>query len=281
MLTLPLEACEVTLTDQATELLGPWRLDRPHWKARRGLMWIRIPGLAEYTVRDGRQVEIYPLSNQASALNLQHFLLSTPLAAISLQRGEIPLHAATLVSPDNNEAILLCAHSGTGKSTTAAALCQQGWRLMNDDISRLSLQEGSIQVWPGVSQIRLWPEACDLLELNTEQLAFSQGMKKKLLWQPEADTTPRPVRAIIELVRPRKEGLTELETGWQTVNGSAAIGLLKLHTFRPPLIAALEASLSHFQISAQLAQQVTLERLTLSPELTPQQVAATIAGRWI
>lgn len=281
MLTLPLEACDVTLSGQAAELAGPWRLDRPHWKVRRDLMWIRIPELAEYTVRDGRQVEIYPLSNEASALNLQHFLLSTPLAAISLQRGELPLHAATLVSPDHNDAILLCAHSGTGKSTTAAALCQQGWRLMNDDISRLSLHEGRILVWPGVNQIRLWPESCELLNLDTEQLAFSQGMKKKLLWQPEADTTPRPVRAIIELVRPRKEMPAELETGWQPISGSAAIGLLKLHTFRPPLIAALEANLSHFQISAQLAQQITIERLTLSPELTPQQVAETIAERWI
>lgn len=283
MLQLPIDDYELTLGEEMSLPDGPWRLDKPHWKARKNLMWVRVPGLAEYRVSEGRHVHVRPLDPQATERELQHFLLATPLAALAFQRGELPLHAAALVPPSGRGALLLCAHSGTGKSTTAAALCQRGWRLLNDDISRIGMNsEGIIQVWPGVQQIRLWQDSCTLLGLPHETLALSMGLKKKYLYQPEGCAQPQPLLGIVELLRPRKAPLPGQEPtqDHQPVGGSEAIALLKRHTFRPPLIAGLDAAINHFRLSAAIVKQVPLFSQWLAHELTPQQIAERLEAQW-
>lgn len=279
MLTLPIAGCTVELSATPLPADGPWKMERAYWKARRQDLWLQVPDLAQYRVRDGHQVEVHLLQPKADLRNVQHFLVSTPFAALAMQRGELPLHAAALVSPQGDRAVLLCAHSGTGKSTTAAALCQQGWRLLNDDISRVVIEKGQPYVYPGVQQIRLWPHSCELLALDTTDLAFSLAGKRKLLWQPQGCDRPLPIQAIIELERPRKDDGSLTAPVWTPLQGSAIIHLLKLHTFRPPLIAGLEAALAHFQISAQLARSVPCYHLQLPPTLTPAQIAHQIAVR--
>jgi hypothetical protein len=61
----------------------------------------------------------------------QQFVLL--LARAWAQTGWTPLHAGTLISPDGHRCALLCAPSGTGKSTLTAAMLGRGWRTLGDD----------------------------------------------------------------------------------------------------------------------------------------------------
>jgi hypothetical protein len=56
-------------------------------------------------------------------------------------RGWTPLHAASLIPPGENRCILLCAHSGVGKTTLTATLLRRGWRTLGDDKILLRLEE--------------------------------------------------------------------------------------------------------------------------------------------
>jgi hypothetical protein len=239
-------------------------------------MWVKFPSIAEFTVRDGSKVDIFPLMEEFDPLILQHCLLSTPYAALSLQRDELPLHAAALTQEGSNNAILICAHSGTGKSTTAAALCQNGWSLLNDDISRLSLENNQLIVHPASQSIRLWAESCDLLAIDTPALSLSFGPKKKLLWPAPSNQHSLPVRAIVELVRPYDND-DAMVSGWQTLSGGEIFGLTHQHTFRPPLINGLGKASVHFKFASYIAHHCPVYRLVIDATMSPQDVAKLIA----
>jgi hypothetical protein len=55
------------------------------------------------------------------------------LARAWAQAGWTPLHAGSLVPPEGNRCVLLCAPSGVGKTTLITAMLRRGWRTLGDD----------------------------------------------------------------------------------------------------------------------------------------------------
>ena len=107
------------------------------------------------------QEELLPFHFQASVL-----------AALLRQRGNLVLHANTVVLP-GGDAVALTGVSGAGKSTTLTALLQRGCRMLSDDITVLQFgTEGQIEAIPGISQTHLTKEATLALGIDTDGLAF-------------------------------------------------------------------------------------------------------------
>ena len=67
-----------------------------------------------------------------------------------------PLHAATLVRGDR--AVLLTGPSGVGKSTLAYASMLQGFRLLAEDVTHVSL-DGELRLWGHTDRLGLGPDA--------------------------------------------------------------------------------------------------------------------------
>ena len=66
--------------------------------ARPGALLRVIPGLARFLVRDGLTIDV-AIEPGADRDEVQEFLDGAVLGALIHQRGELPLHAATLVPP--------------------------------------------------------------------------------------------------------------------------------------------------------------------------------------
>lgn len=71
---------------------------------------------------------------------LSELLISTALPAALWMQGHFVLHAAGVVLPGRDAAIAVSGISGSGKSTSAAALLERNARLLGDD--SLSLKRG-------------------------------------------------------------------------------------------------------------------------------------------
>ena len=85
-----------------------------------------------------------------------------PILSLALRRqGRVCLHASAVEW--HGKAVLFLGPAGSGKSTTAAALVRHGARLISDDISALTEQEGSFSVYSGQGLVRLWPSSANLL----------------------------------------------------------------------------------------------------------------------
>ena len=267
--TLPIEGTSINWVDELpSDLPGAVRFG-PYLQACPGDALFEWPRVARFRVREGRQIDIQvaPGSDKKRAAELAY---SAPFGALVHQRGELPLHASTVMHPRDGRIFLIAGASGAGKSTTAAAFAQRGWKVLNDDLSRLTIAESGTLVWPGFQALKLWGRSCQLLELDASQLSTVYEAKRKYLWSSDKVEGPRVVSAIIEL------HCGEGETSLTRSLGSAAIRMLLRQTFRPKLIRALGIGEAHFARVVQVARRTPCFRFHNPHTVAPLIVASTL-----
>jgi hypothetical protein len=118
---------------------------------------------------DGKRETIWavwpePLSLEDTA----SYLLGPILGFLLRLRGITCLHASAVAFKDRSVAFVGTA--GAGKSTTAAALAQQGYGVLSDDIVALVEQKGAFHVMPAYSHLSLWPDSVNALFGSSEAL---------------------------------------------------------------------------------------------------------------
>lgn len=129
-----------------------------------GMLQFEIVGVARYLIRGGVTVDVapFPKADHGAVFLFAH---QEARAALIHQRGELPLHACTLVSPGGT-AIAVCGHSAIGKSTLAAEMCRRGWLLAADGITRVSMSAAGPIAWPSDNSVKLWKDACERLGID-------------------------------------------------------------------------------------------------------------------
>ncbi|MBV9772415.1 MAG: hypothetical protein JO040_00600 [Gemmatimonadetes bacterium] len=127
-----------------------WRLDDHTWRLgytdhRSGARW-------DLTCEHGARITIR-WTEGISIPDLRTFLLNSAVTIALHLRGTPCLHASGVVV--NERGALLLGPSGTGKSTTAAALVAAGSELLTDDIAALDLRRHRVRVQRGHPRLRL------------------------------------------------------------------------------------------------------------------------------
>jgi len=128
---------------------------------------ITIDGVAKYRVQNGNKVWITPCQD-ADQSSIQLFLNGSVFGAVLHQRGIIPFHGCSFEY--GGKGVLICGHSGTGKSSVTAAFCQKGAHFINDDITPVSIKGSEISIIPIHSQMKLWDDSMKALEIETNNL---------------------------------------------------------------------------------------------------------------
>jgi hypothetical protein len=126
---------------------------KPGWSVVDGIFQLAIPNVAAYEVRrNGRIVVSVCRGSDPEAV--QRTLLGKVMAAVAYQRGELPLHAATVAV--DGRLIAVAGRSHRGKSTLAGALAQIGYEVVSDDLLLLRAPSGrSPEAMPGTTRLRL------------------------------------------------------------------------------------------------------------------------------
>ncbi len=96
------------------------------------------------------------------------YLLGTIMAFALSRRGVTCLHASAVEV--DGFAVGLCGPGGAGKSTTAAAFAQRGFRVLSDDVLILERPGEQFVVRPSYPVLRLWPDSVQLLYGSAEAL---------------------------------------------------------------------------------------------------------------
>lgn len=89
------------------------------------------------------------------------YLLGPVMGFVLRLRGTPCLHASAVAV--DGRAIVLAAHSGGGKSSTAAAFARLGFPVLTDDVAALADDGGTIRVQPAYPRVRLWPDAVEAM----------------------------------------------------------------------------------------------------------------------
>jgi hypothetical protein len=96
------------------------------------------------------------------------YLLGPVLGILLRLRGMTCLHASAVAF--GGYSVAFVGSAGAGKSTTAAALAQQGYGVLSDDIVALAEREGTYHVLPSYAHVCLWPDSVKMLYGSSEAL---------------------------------------------------------------------------------------------------------------
>lgn len=149
---------------------------RPHFKINEDDFFLDIKNIARYRVQNGQQVSICPYED-ADEESVNLFLEGSVLGALLHQRGIIPFHGSSFSYKDRG--IIICGHSGAGKSSVTAAFCQEGATFINDDITPVTVAGSKTTILPVKTRIKLWDDALQKLKIEAGNLQrIRPGMDK-------------------------------------------------------------------------------------------------------
>ncbi|HEX4078924.1 MAG TPA: hypothetical protein VHX61_08645 [Rhizomicrobium sp.] len=216
----------------------------PYTEAAPGALLFTMPGIARYLVRGGSTVDV-AVAPGADRMAAKLFLDTSARGALIHQRGELPLNATAVLSPDG-VGVAICGVSGAGKSTLAAALAHRGWFLVADEITRVSWN-GSVPIAsPSDVSVKLWRDACDMTRLYSDQLRPVRAGLEKYYVPIPSTAEAVPLRAVVALRIGPDCAVIEIP---QTQSSE----YLSECTFRPRLVAALGRRAAHARILAQVS----------------------------
>jgi hypothetical protein len=124
---------------------------------------------AMHFLRLQRTTEIRYVPGRTGALDgtVAFWMLDDILAA----HGQHLLHGASVVDPKSDEAILIFAPSGTGKTTTALALARSGCHFDGDDAVVLSSDTAGCRSWAIPRRIKIDGRTAEMLPWLTPCLS--------------------------------------------------------------------------------------------------------------
>ncbi len=179
--------------------------DAPDGRPVANAMW-RTPDGALVAVIDEHPVlwvsgrrDAATVAPLGDALRLQ--LVSTFAAPLAAQRaGAFVLHAAAAVR--DGRALVVCAHSGTGKSSVMTSLADAGWHPLTEDLVAIEVDAaGGPRAWPGPPWVRLAPG--DAGPTGAEELF---RVSDKIGWRIQGHwDAPAPIAHLVVLEPPSAE----------------------------------------------------------------------------
>lgn len=240
----------------------------------RTALWLHIPRVARFLVRNGNEIQIDPESD-SDADSIRLFLLGTAFGALLFQRGHLVLHGNAIRIGD--QCMVCVGHSGAGKSTLAAGFVQRGFQILADDVVPV---DAECHALPGFPRIKLWQDAADKLRIDTANLHRIHPDSEKFNYPvaQAADNVPLPIRWIYILGSDHIEDIRI-----EPVQGMQRFMPLHDNTYRVEFLQGMALQPEHLKLCGKLAGKIHLARITrpdhgFSLDQMIDRILADIAG---
>lgn len=212
--------------------------------------------------------------------DLLEILQTVGLASALQQRGVLLLHACVVEVGDG--AMLVLGASGSGKSTTAAALVRHGLALLSDDVAAIEVAGDVLSVHPGLDRLRVTADTARAMGWDPDGLPRVFGTPllgdKRNVELSVADGSfcaeARPVTAIFVL-GPRTNAAT---AQLATLPPGDALAVLRANCYRDALLDRGQHA-KRFPLIARLAHEAPVHAVRAPDDHTalPGLVAALLA----
>lgn len=235
---------------------GPVEQAGPLRQVAGGEVRYGLPDVARLLVRNGNEI-IVERRPDADETLLRLLLIGTGAALILHQRGQLPLHASGILTPEG--AVLFMGHSGAGKSTLLNAFLQRGYPMLAEDLAAVHLAaDGRPWVSPGVTVSKLWADSAAALGQSTEGLTrVRPELEKYILPLPDAlASEPAPIAAIYALSTHNQPGLVIEER-----HDARKFNALLDHTWQKLVVKRMGLHQAHFRLAVAVANQTRIVRV--------------------
>jgi hypothetical protein len=186
------------------------------------------------------------------------YLLGPVMGFVMLLRGVVCLHASAVAI--GNEAIALLGPAGSGKSTTAAAFSERGYRILAEDVVTIDDREDHFLVRPGYPCIRLWPASVKAIYGSETHLPkLTPNWDKCYLDLSQGfNTEPLRLTAIYLLGERRDDSVAPFIN---VLDGSEGLMSLVANTYATKLMDK-QMRAREFELLSRVLKNVPLRRVT-------------------
>ena len=157
---------------------------------------------------DGKSICFSP-DPDATSESIELYMNGSVYGAILHQRGILPIHGSSFIY--RGSGVMLCGHSGAGKSSLTSALCLSGQAtFLTDDVTPILFDDGKPVILPKSDRVKLWEDSLEQLSekrsglkqirpqdnkfyLNIENSASEQHLLHQVLIINTDDKVTEPV----------------------------------------------------------------------------------------
>ena len=216
-------------------------------------LWLEVPKVARFMVRDGREIVIHPMPG-IDEDSIRVFLLGSAFGALLFQRGFLVLHGNAIRIGD--QCMICVGPSGAGKSTLAAGFMRRGHEILADDVVPLDAECRAV---PGFPRLKLWRDTVEHLDIDAEPLKRIRPQTEKFNYPliQQFAGHPLPVRWVYILGTH-----TEPDTLFEPISGMDRFQPLHNNTYRVRFLQGMALKGEHLKLCGQLAGRVRLARIT-------------------
>jgi hypothetical protein len=161
--------------------VGKVPIKEEEWKGievDRNFVSIYYKDVAMYRMLKGRKI-IVDADPMAQPRLVRLGILSLAISTILKQKSLLSLHANAIRIKD--KAYLFLGEKGKGKSTLTAAFYANGYSVLSDDLTALSISDDSISVLPGPLTLKLWPDSAEAVGLDLSSMDRIDGRVPKMI----------------------------------------------------------------------------------------------------
>ena len=230
-------------------------LSSPHLQVAENDFFLNVHDVASYRVQNGNIVRVFPHEN-ADMASIKLFLNGSVLGAVLHQQGILPFHGSCFQY--NEKGVLLCGHSGAGKSSVTAAFCQNGARFINDDITPVAISEYATTIIPIKTRIKLWDDSFQKLKIENDDFEkIRPTLDKFYLPTNEEYQDKQELHHIFILSTHNKDHFETFE-----LEGMAKYNALRKQIYRKMYLKGMpERQKSYFKQLFQLAKNVRVTHI--------------------
>lgn len=165
----PVSSVKLIFTKRRSDVVDikRYNFSRSHFKIDEDDFLLDLNGIACYRIQKGCRILIYPYDESDSS-SVKIFLLGSILGVVLHQKGILPFHGSSFSYKEKG--IIICGHSGAGKSSVTAAFCQKAATLINDDITPVCVATSKTTIIPLNTHIKLWDDSLKRLQINQDEL---------------------------------------------------------------------------------------------------------------
>jgi len=252
------ELLRIEVTHEPTEHASRWETVLTHdaeTAANAGHRFLRVlknaAGARRYEIIDGLSVEADPGARHLRVCapatmhpdSLGSFICGTAMLCYFKAQQRLCLHAAVVVR--GQQSVMICGASGAGKSSFAAALQEQGWSIVVEDLAVVEPAVDGYGVRPGYGRLRLWSDSVAGLSLTQRTSRIVVGADKYYLPLDTRVECSPPLTTLVFLGQRLRQAQTNLQMQ-PLATGAVALTQLYRNSLAaylntPPEVSALLA----------------------------------------
>jgi hypothetical protein len=263
----------IRVLDREATALCP--LPDRRYEVQPGHFQLDVPGVARYSVEDGKRILIEPLPDSTPE-KIRLFLLGSTMGALLYQRGLYPLHGSAVETPWG--AMIFVGVQGAGKSTLAAEFHRQGYRLLSDDVCAVERATDGLRILPALAQIRLRADAYQ--RLGTPEGSRFDVDKYVVPMGERYCPDPVPLRAI-HVLSDQQALADHVVPSFEPLRGLSKVQCLLENLYRPFYLKGQRTQSEVSRMAGIIAQHASVVRVSRRRDTTlPQDLVRFLEQAW-